>query len=89
MMRINYLGSVYCTRACLPSTKRRDTSRIVFLSPQLDQLGVFGYTSYCSTKYALKGLTESLQMELERENIYITLVFPPDKMHLVLKKQVE
>ncbi|CAF1209774.1 unnamed protein product, partial [Rotaria magnacalcarata] len=78
MMRINYLGSVYCTRACLPSTKRRDTSRIVFLSPQVDQLGVFGYTSYCSTKYALKGLTESLQMELERENIYITLVFPPD-----------
>ncbi|CAF3431431.1 unnamed protein product [Rotaria socialis] len=78
MMRINYLGSVYCTQACLPSMKRRGTGRIVFLSSQAGQLGVFGYTSYCSTKYALKGLAESLQMELERENIYITLVFPPD-----------
>ncbi|CAF1565341.1 unnamed protein product, partial [Adineta ricciae] len=76
--RINYLGSVYCTQACLPSMKRRGTGRIVFLSSQAGQLGVFGYTSYCSTKYALKGLAESLQMELERENIYITLVFPPD-----------
>ena len=77
-MRINYLGSIYCTQACLTSMKGRGTGRIVFLSSQAGQLGVFGYTSYCSTKFALKGLAESLQMELDRENIYITLVFPPD-----------
>lgn len=77
-MRINYLGSVYCTQACLPFMLRRGSGRIVFVSSQAGQLGVFGYTSYCSTKFALKGLAESLQMELARENIYITLVFPPD-----------
>ena len=58
--------------------KQRGTGRIVFLSSQAGQLGVYGYTSYCSTKFALKGLAESLQMELARDNIYITLVFPPD-----------
>ena len=58
--------------------QRRGTGRIVFISSQAGQLGVFGYTSYCSTKFALKGLAESLQMELARDNIYITLVFPPD-----------
>ncbi|UJR14283.1 hypothetical protein I4U23_001273 [Adineta vaga] len=58
--------------------QRRGSGRIVFVSSQAGQLGVFGYTSYCSTKFALKGLAESLQMELARENIYITLVFPPD-----------
>ncbi|CAF0976205.1 unnamed protein product [Rotaria sp. Silwood1] len=78
MMRINYLGCIYCTQACLTSMKRRGSGRIVFVSSQAGQLGVFGYTSYCSTKFALKGLAESLQMELVRENIYITLVFPPD-----------
>ncbi|CAF0713795.1 unnamed protein product [Adineta steineri] len=78
MIRINYLGSIYCTQACLPSMRVRGSGRIVFVSSQAGQLGVFGYTSYCSTKFALKGLAESLQMELARENIYITLVFPPD-----------
>ncbi|CAF0836609.1 unnamed protein product [Adineta ricciae] len=78
MMRINYLGSIYCTQACLPSMRRRGSGRIVLLSSQAGQLGVFGYTSYCSTKFALRGLAESLQMELARENIYITMVFPPD-----------
>jgi 3-dehydrosphinganine reductase len=58
--------------------KQRGSGRIVFVSSQAGQLGVFGYTSYCSTKFALKGLAESLQMELVRDNIYITLVFPPD-----------
>ena len=77
-MRINYLGSIHCTQACLPMMKQRGTGRIVFISSQAGQLGVFGYTSYCSTKFALKGLAESLQMELARENIYITLVYPPD-----------
>jgi 3-dehydrosphinganine reductase len=77
-VRINYLGSVYCTQACLSSMQRQNSGRIVFISSQAGQLGVFGYTSYCATKFALKGLAESLQMELARENIYITLVFPPD-----------
>ena len=77
-MRINYLGSVYCTQACLASNQQRALQRIVFISSQAGQLGVYGYTSYCSTKFALKGLAESLQMELARESIYITLVFPPD-----------
>lgn len=77
-MRINYLGAINCTQACLPSMKQHGTGRIVFVSSQAGQLGVFGYTSYCSTKFALKGLAESLQMELERENIHVSLVFPPD-----------
>jgi 3-dehydrosphinganine reductase len=58
--------------------KQRGSGRIVFVSSQAGQLGVFGYTSYCSTKFALKGLAESLQMELARDHIYVTLVFPPD-----------
>lgn len=77
-MRINYLGSVYCTQACLATNQRQTLKRIVFISSQAGQLGVYGYTAYCSTKFALKGLAESLQMELIRENIYVTLVFPPD-----------
>jgi 3-dehydrosphinganine reductase len=77
-VRINYLGSIHCTKACLATNQRQLLKRIVFVSSQAGQLGVYGYTSYCATKFALKGLAESLQMELARENIFITLVFPPD-----------
>jgi 3-dehydrosphinganine reductase len=54
------------------------SGRIVLVSSQAGQVGVFGYTSYCATKFALKGLAESLQMELARDNIYVTLAYPPD-----------
>jgi len=78
MVRINYLGTVYCTKACLPSMRQLGSGRIVLVSSQAGQIGVFGYTSYCATKFALKGFAESLQMELARDNIYVTVAYPPD-----------
>jgi len=78
MVRINYLGAVFCTKACLPSMRSLGSGRIVLVSSQAGQVGVFGYTSYCATKFALKGLAESLQMELARDNIYVTVAYPPD-----------
>ena len=54
------------------------SGRIVLVSSQAGQVGVYGYTSYCATKFALKGLAESLQMELARDNIYVTVAYPPD-----------
>ena len=54
------------------------SGRIVLVSSQAGQIGVYGYTSYCATKFALKGLAESLQMELARDNIYVTVAYPPD-----------
>ncbi|CAF3519867.1 unnamed protein product [Rotaria socialis] len=78
MVRINYLGVVFCTKACLASMRQHGSGRIVLVSSQAGQIGVYGYTSYCSTKFALKGLAESLQMELVRDNIYVTVAYPPD-----------
>lgn len=72
------MGAVNCTKACLQQMRRHGSGRIVFVSSQAGQLGVFGYTSYCATKFALKGFAESLQMELARDNIYVTIAYPPD-----------
>lgn len=78
MTRINFLGSVYCTKAVVDSMKSRKFGRIVFVSSQAGQIGVFGYSAYSATKFALRGLAECLQMELKPFNIYITLSYPPD-----------
>jgi len=77
-MNINYMGTVYCTKAVVESMKRRKFGRIAFVSSQAGQIGIYGYTAYSPTKFALRGLAEALQMELSPYNIFCTLSYPPD-----------
>ncbi|XP_013382180.1 3-ketodihydrosphingosine reductase [Lingula anatina] len=77
-MDLNYHGSVYATRAVIKNMKERQNGRIVYVSSMAGQLGLYGYTSYSASKFALRGLAEALQMEVKPYNIYITLAFPPD-----------
>ncbi|KAM6948178.1 3-dehydrosphinganine reductase [Aplochiton taeniatus] len=78
LMEVNYLGSVYPTRAVITTMKERRMGRIMFVSSQAGQIGLFGYTAYSSSKFALRGLAESLQMEMKPYNIYVTVAYPPD-----------
>ncbi|XP_070574787.1 3-ketodihydrosphingosine reductase-like [Ptychodera flava] len=78
LLDINYLGAVATTKAVLPYMKERKQGRLVFVSSQAGQLGVYGYTGYCASKFALRGFAEALQMEVKPYNVYITLSFPPD-----------
>lgn len=83
LVDINYLGSAYATRAFLPHMISKGTTdhhprAIVFTSSQAGQLGVYGYTAYSASKYALRGLAEALQMEVGRDNVSVQLAFPPD-----------
>jgi len=58
------MGSVYATRALIGGMKERQHGRIVFVSSQAGQLGLYGFTAYSASKFALRGLAESLQMEV-------------------------
>ncbi len=66
----NYVSSVYATRAVLRDMKRHagvagsGGARVVFTSSQAGLLGVFGYSAYSASKFALRGLAETLQMEV-------------------------
>lgn len=63
-MDVNYMGSVYATRAVIGGMKEQGRGRIVLTSSQAGQIGLFGYSGYSASKYALRGLAESLQMEV-------------------------
>jgi NAD(P)-dependent dehydrogenase (short-subunit alcohol dehydrogenase family) len=39
---------------------------------------VYGYTAYSASKFALRGLAESLQQEVIADNIHVSMIFPPD-----------
>mmetsp|Transcript_9346 Transcript_9346/g.13972 ORF Transcript_9346/g.13972 Transcript_9346/m.13972 type:complete len:439 (-) Transcript_9346:76-1392(-) len=51
---------------------------ILFTSSQAGQCGVFGYTAYSASKFALRGFAEALQMEVGRDNVSVQVAFPPD-----------
>ncbi|XP_026052401.1 3-ketodihydrosphingosine reductase-like isoform X2 [Carassius auratus] len=78
LMEVNYLGSVYPTRAVITTMKERRMGRIMFVSSHAGLIGLFGYTAYSPSKFALRGLAEALQMEMKPYNIYVAVAYPPD-----------
>lgn len=77
-MAINFFGTLHCIKAVLPFFKQKHAGRIVNISSTAGLLGVFGYSAYCSAKYALVGLTETLRSEFKPQNIKFHLVCPPE-----------
>lgn len=41
-------------------------------------MGIYGYTAYSTSKFGIRGLAEALQQEVIRDDIHISLIFPPD-----------
>lgn len=78
MIDINYLGAVYATRCVLPSMKARKKGKITLVSSIGGLTGLYGYTAYSGSKFALRGFAEALQMEVKPYNISVTLSFPAD-----------
>ena len=60
VMETNYFGVLNSIKAALPFIIKRK-GRIVNISSVAGLMGVFGYTTYCSSKFAIVGLTESLR----------------------------
>ncbi|CAI5496183.1 unnamed protein product, partial [Closterium sp. Naga37s-1] len=79
LMNVNYWASVYVIRAALPAVKRAGKEgRIMLVSSQAGQVGIYSYTAYSAAKFALRGLAEALQMELEHVGTRVVMLFPPD-----------
>ncbi|HZB91720.1 MAG TPA: SDR family oxidoreductase [Stellaceae bacterium] len=77
-MAVNYFGSLYVVRAALPSMRARRRGRILLVSSGAGLMGLFGYTSYCPSKFALRGLAEALRAELRGDHVGVSIVYPPD-----------
>lgn len=77
-MEVNYLGTVNVVRAALPSMRRCRAGRFVLVSSGAGLIGLYGYTAYAPSKFALRGLAESLRAELRPEGIGVSIVYPPD-----------
>jgi short-subunit dehydrogenase len=76
LMRVNYLGAVYCTKALLPQMVERGSGWIVFMSSIVGKIGMPDETAYSATKFAMIGLAEGLGIEVEDAGVHVLSVCP-------------
>ena len=77
-MAVNYFGTLYSIKAVVPGMLARSRGSIVCISSAAGLLGVFGYSAYGPTKYAVRGLCDIIRNELRPHGIAVSSVFPSD-----------
>jgi NAD(P)-dependent dehydrogenase (short-subunit alcohol dehydrogenase family) len=78
LMGINFWGVVYGTKAFLPHLLESGEGHIVNLSSVFGLISVPSQSAYNAAKFAVRGFTDSLRMELEieRANVSVTTIHP-------------
>jgi butyryl-CoA dehydrogenase len=78
LMNINFWGVVYGTKAFLPHLKESGEGHVVNLSSVFGLISVPTQSAYNAAKFAVRGFTDSLRMELEMEGapVSVTTVHP-------------
>ena len=72
----NVFGLLKVTRAVLPHMRRQRSGHVINFSSVGGLTGSAGWGIYCSTKFAVEGITEALAKELAPLGIFATTVEP-------------
>lgn len=78
MMDVNYFGIVNVLKVLVPLMQQRKSGVIVNISSIAGFIGVYGYTAYGASKFAVSGFSDALRSELKPDGIQVSIVFPPD-----------
>lgn len=76
IMQINLYGVVHGTKAFLPMMLAQDEGHIVNVSSVLGLIAAPAASAYVTSKFAVRGFTESLTRELMPTNVYASCVHP-------------
>jgi short-subunit dehydrogenase len=75
-MSTNFFGMMYCIKAFLPKMLEKRSGHIVNVASVAGSVGIPGMASYCASKFAMLGFSESLYHELKGTGVGITVVSP-------------
>ncbi|MBA2117861.1 oxidoreductase [Bremerella alba] len=76
LYRTNVFGLLNVTRAVLPQMRRQRSGHVLNISSSGGYRAGAGFGVYCSTKFAVEGLSEALAEELSPLGIRVTIVEP-------------
>ena len=75
VIRVNFMGSVYCTFYALPWLKK-SRGRIVAVSSLAGKAGLPMRSAYSASKHAMAGFFDTLRIELADDGVSVTVVYP-------------
>lgn len=73
---INLYGSRNISAAAIPHLK--SGGHLVLIASLAGFVANYGYSAYCSSKFAVVGLAEVLRLELKPQGIEVSVVAPPE-----------
>jgi len=73
---VNLWGVIYGCKLFLPLLERADEAHIINLSSIFGIVGIPSQTSYCATKFGVRGLSEALWEETRELHIGVSVVHP-------------
>lgn len=76
VLDINLKGQFLTLRALVPQMIKRGYGRVVNLSSVVGKMGYPNFSHYCTSKFGVLGLTQSLAMELIPHGITVNAVCP-------------
>jgi short-subunit dehydrogenase len=78
-LRLNVLGVRNVSAAVLPYMKQT-RGQIINTSSIAGFIGVFGYTDYSASKFAIVGFSEALRQEVRPHGVNVSVLYPPDTL---------
>jgi len=76
LININFWGVVHGTKAFLPYLKQADEGHIINISSLFGLMAIPSQSAYNASKFAVRGFTEALKMELTHSNVNVSSVHP-------------
>ena len=75
LFSVNFWGVFWCSRAFLPGL-RASRGSLVNISSVAGLIGLEKNAAYCATKFAVRGLSETLWQEVEADGVHVASVHP-------------
>lgn len=76
MFDTNVHGLFYCSRVVLPAMKKQDEGHIVNIVSLAGLNGVEKMSGYCATKFAVRGMSQSLYKEVREFGVKVSCIYP-------------
>lgn len=76
IMKTNFNGPLWLSRAVLPIMRRQNRGHIIMVSSLSALVGLPSESLYCASKAALEAASESLRYEVERFGIKVAVIEP-------------
>lgn len=76
LIETNLLSPMLLTHALMPMLTQQAEARVLNVGSTFGSIGYPGYSTYCASKFGLRGFTESLRRELADTDVSVSYIAP-------------